>query len=177
MSTTSLPLYCPDADAMHACGAALGRAIAGLDTSATALPALLLLGEMGAGKTTFTRGLVQGMPGGGEAQVASPSFTLMNCYPTCPPVAHIDAYRLEPAMAVVAIPELLEEIFTTAAGIMVVMEWAQRLPAAYWPMPALAMQWQEAPAGRRMDLAALDIPPMQWSAFRTALAHWAPPSQ
>ncbi len=133
---------------------------------------------MGAGKTTLTRGLVQGLPGGGEALVASPSFTLMNCYPTCPPVAHVDCYRLEPAMAVAAIPELLEEL---EPGVLTVMEWVERLPEMLWPSPAVLLRWEDTAlqdtgepshSGRTMTLSCLGtgahVPP----ALQTALAPW-----
>lgn len=54
-----------------------------------------LIGELGAGKTTFVRGLVEAL--GGTARVKSPTFTVMNEYPvSCGAikrVIHIDFYR------------------------------------------------------------------------------------
>ncbi len=52
-----------------------------------------LLGNLGAGKTTLVRGLVHAL--GYPGRVSSPTFTLMNLYPTIPPVYHFDFYRLE----------------------------------------------------------------------------------
>ena len=54
---------------------------------------LLLHGDLGSGKTTLTRFMVLSLPGGLEAEVASPSFTLCNHYATVPPVLHCDLYR------------------------------------------------------------------------------------
>jgi tRNA threonylcarbamoyladenosine biosynthesis protein TsaE len=52
-----------------------------------------LRGELGAGKTTLVRGAARGL--GFKGKVTSPTFTLMNIYPTQPPVYHFDFYRLE----------------------------------------------------------------------------------
>ena len=54
-----------------------------------------LIGDLGAGKTTFTRGLVEAL--GGTVRVKSPTFTVMNEYPVnlgaIKRVVHIDFYR------------------------------------------------------------------------------------
>ncbi|MFW6324757.1 MAG: tRNA (adenosine(37)-N6)-threonylcarbamoyltransferase complex ATPase subunit type 1 TsaE, partial [Desulfovibrionales bacterium] len=39
---------------------------------------ILLTGDLGSGKTTFTRGLVRSLPGGNEAEISSPSFNICN---------------------------------------------------------------------------------------------------
>jgi tRNA threonylcarbamoyladenosine biosynthesis protein TsaE len=58
-----------------------------------------LVGELGAGKTTFTRGLVEAL--GGTVRVKSPTFTVMNEYPVnfgaIKRVVHIDFYRFSDA--------------------------------------------------------------------------------
>lgn len=58
-----------------------------------------LIGDLGAGKTTFTRGLVEAL--GGTVRVKSPTFTVMNEYPvnagSIKRVVHIDFYRFEGA--------------------------------------------------------------------------------
>ncbi|ODN30883.1 tRNA (adenosine(37)-N6)-threonylcarbamoyltransferase complex ATPase subunit type 1 TsaE [Fervidobacterium thailandense] len=83
---------------------------------------LLLSGEIGAGKTTFTRGLVEGL-GGDSGVVTSPTFTLLNVYNCRETVYHVDAYRLgsiEEAFYVIEGElELGEGIF--------VIEWGERI--------------------------------------------------
>ncbi|HRH31859.1 MAG TPA: tRNA (adenosine(37)-N6)-threonylcarbamoyltransferase complex ATPase subunit type 1 TsaE [bacterium] len=58
-----------------------------------------LIGDLGAGKTTFTRGLVEAL--GGTVRVKSPTFTVMNEYPVdsgaIKRVVHIDFYRFSDA--------------------------------------------------------------------------------
>ena len=81
---------------------------------------LLLAGPLGAGKTTFVRGLVRGA--GSEAHVASPTFQLVRVYPGRIPLAHVDLYRLE---ATADLRDLgLEELLDEGA---VVVEWGDRL--------------------------------------------------
>ena len=53
-----------------------------------------LRGSLGAGKTCFTRGFVSGLAGGAGAQVSSPTYALLNVYPTDPVVYHFDLYRV-----------------------------------------------------------------------------------
>lgn len=59
---------------------------------------LALQGDLGSGKTTFVQGLGEAL--GVKAYVRSPSFTLMNIYPTSHPtihfLVHLDCYRLGP---------------------------------------------------------------------------------
>lgn len=55
---------------------------------------IALDGDLGAGKTAFTRGLVDGVfPGEGEF-VSSPTWAVCNAYETDPPIHHYDLYRL-----------------------------------------------------------------------------------
>jgi len=83
---------------------------------------LLLVGPLGAGKTTFVRGLARGA--GSADAVASPTFVLVRNYRGRVPLAHVDLYRLDRA------PELrdlgLEELLDEGA---VVVEWGDRLEA------------------------------------------------
>jgi tRNA threonylcarbamoyladenosine biosynthesis protein TsaE len=84
--------------------------------------ALLLFGELGAGKTTLVRMLVQALPGGLEAEVASPSFTICNIYCTTPRVHHFDLYRLDSGCFDEALEESLDD-----AAVLTVVEWPERL--------------------------------------------------
>jgi tRNA threonylcarbamoyladenosine biosynthesis protein TsaE len=84
---------------------------------------VLLIGELGAGKTTFVRGLARGM--GLEADVMSPTFQLVRVYPGALPLAHVDLYRLAEASELedLGLDELLEE------GV-VAVEWGDRLDSS-----------------------------------------------
>ena len=53
---------------------------------------ILLSGDLGAGKTTFTKGFAKGL--GIEEIVTSPTFTLLNEYNSNPKLYHFDMYRL-----------------------------------------------------------------------------------
>ena len=54
---------------------------------------IILSGDLGAGKTTFTQGLARGLDIKGK--VISPTFTIMKVYQGRLPLYHIDAYRME----------------------------------------------------------------------------------
>jgi tRNA threonylcarbamoyladenosine biosynthesis protein TsaE len=64
-----------------------------LGTILSAGDVVVLVGDLGAGKTTFAQGLAYGL--GVDAPVTSPSFTLVQEYAGRVPVAHVDVYRLE----------------------------------------------------------------------------------
>ena len=84
-----------------------------------------LMGELGAGKTQFIKGLAQGVGVGKSAYVSSPSFTLINEYKGEIPFYHIDLYRLEEEKEAEGLG--LEEYFH-GEGITAV-EWADRIPS------------------------------------------------
>jgi tRNA threonylcarbamoyladenosine biosynthesis protein TsaE len=102
-----------DEGATEALGAAVGATIEPGDV-------VLLVGELGAGKTTFTRGLVRRL--GASVAVTSPTFTLCQEYATSPPVVHVDCWRIEEPveLADLALDEYLE------AGAAIVAEWGER---------------------------------------------------
>jgi tRNA threonylcarbamoyladenosine biosynthesis protein TsaE len=83
---------------------------------------LLLEGDLGAGKTTFVRGVARGA--GSAAHVASPTFQLVRVYPGRTQLAHVDLYRLEASSELVDLG--LEELLDQGA---VVVEWGDRLDA------------------------------------------------
>lgn len=56
--------------------------------------AIALLGEVGAGKTTFVRAFVKSLKNGDKVRVKSPSYALHHEYATTPEVHHLDLYRL-----------------------------------------------------------------------------------
>jgi tRNA threonylcarbamoyladenosine biosynthesis protein TsaE len=55
---------------------------------------LALFGDMGGGKTCFTRGIVAAVTPGSAHLVSSPTYAIMNEYPGPVPVYHFDFYRL-----------------------------------------------------------------------------------
>jgi len=55
--------------------------------------AVLLYGPLGMGKSTLARGVIRALTRP-EEDVPSPTFTLVQFYPSDPPVAHFDLYRL-----------------------------------------------------------------------------------
>jgi tRNA threonylcarbamoyladenosine biosynthesis protein TsaE len=56
---------------------------------------VLLVGELGAGKTVFTKGIAAGLGLADHNRVCSPSYTLINLYKAKFPIIHVDLYRLE----------------------------------------------------------------------------------
>lgn len=54
---------------------------------------ITLQGDLGAGKTTFTKGIGKGL--GVKRIINSPTFTIVKVYQGCMPLYHFDAYRLE----------------------------------------------------------------------------------
>jgi tRNA threonylcarbamoyladenosine biosynthesis protein TsaE len=85
---------------------------------------VLLIGNLGAGKTTLTRGIVEGRGVAPGDDVSSPTFTLIHQYGDAEPVFHIDLYRLDTAREVETLG--LDELF--ASGSLVLLEWAERFP-------------------------------------------------
>jgi tRNA threonylcarbamoyladenosine biosynthesis protein TsaE len=98
---------------------ALGERIAA-ELSAPAV--VLLIGELGAGKTTLAKGIVKGLGAATPDDVSSPTFTLIHEY--SPTVYHIDLYRLDTAAQVATLG--LDEIFDRRA--VVLIEWGERFP-------------------------------------------------
>ena len=81
---------------------------------------VLLTGELGAGKTTFVRGVARGT--GSSADVASPTFQLVRIYPGRVQLAHVDLYRVESNAELRDLG--LDELADRGA---VVVEWGDRL--------------------------------------------------
>ncbi len=98
----------------------LGRLLAKL------LPArgvVLLTGNLGAGKTTLAKGIVEGRGAAHPDEVSSPTFTLIHEYGEGR-VYHIDLYRLDETRAVESLG--LDELFERDA--LVLIEWGERFP-------------------------------------------------
>jgi tRNA threonylcarbamoyladenosine biosynthesis protein TsaE len=89
---------------------------------------VLLIGNLGAGKTTLTKGIAQARGAVRAEDVSSPTFTLIHEYGEPALVYHIDLYRLENASEVASLG--LDEILNRDA--LVVIEWGERFPEL-WP--------------------------------------------
>jgi tRNA threonylcarbamoyladenosine biosynthesis protein TsaE len=85
---------------------------------------IALSGELGSGKTWFTKGLALGLGVSPDTVVTSPSFALMNDYEGRLTLSHMDVYRLESVSDFLNTG--LDEYFY-GDGV-VVMEWADRWP-------------------------------------------------
>ena len=83
---------------------------------------VLLIGNLGSGKTTLAKGIVKGLGAAQPDEVSSPTFTLIHEY--SPSVYHIDLYRLdrEDQVATLGLDEILDR---TAV---VLIEWGERFP-------------------------------------------------
>ncbi len=97
-------------DEMNSLGQELGRHLRAGDV-------LVLTGPLGAGKTTLTRGIGEGL--GVRGPVTSPTFVLARTHPSVvdgPPLVHVDAYRLASALE-------LDDLDIDFAHSVVVVEW------------------------------------------------------
>lgn len=141
-----LDLFLPDEGATLA----LGRTLAAILADPARRGALLLRGGLGSGKTTLVRGLAGALPGGGDAEVASPSFNIVNVYPTRPEIYHVDLYRIPDG------DPCVEEHLEAAAdqGAVVAVEWAEYLSGAMTPPDWLELAWLPAESGRRCQARA-----------------------
>jgi tRNA threonylcarbamoyladenosine biosynthesis protein TsaE len=99
-----------------ALGRELGRDLKGV---------VLLIGNLGAGKTTLTKGIVEGLGVASADEVSSPTYTLVHQYGgTAGRVFQVDLYRLDEAREVASMG--LEDLF--AGDDVVLLEWAERFP-------------------------------------------------
>jgi tRNA threonylcarbamoyladenosine biosynthesis protein TsaE len=92
---------------------------------------VLLIGNLGAGKTTLAKGIVAGHGAAAAEEVSSPTFTLIHQYggEGDAQVYHVDLYRLDEPREVGNLG--LEDLF--ASGALVLLEWAERFPGLLPP--------------------------------------------
>ncbi len=114
--------------------------------------AIALFGDLGAGKTTLTRGLLRGL--GFDGDVASPTFPIVQTYEELRvPVWHVDLYRIEHE-------DELEELALDEAKreVALIVEWPERLGRLLWP-DALRLHLAAASEGVRSLTAQV---PQAW---------------
>lgn len=126
---------------------ALGQAFAAALTTPTSVH---LTGDLGAGKTTFVRGVIQGL--GCDDAVVSPTYTLVEEYLTPTGTAHhLDLYRIAQPDDVESLA--IRDRFDSQS--IVLIEWPERA-ADRLPEPQWRVQIAYADAGRRVGISARD---------------------
>jgi tRNA threonylcarbamoyladenosine biosynthesis protein TsaE len=128
--------------------------------------AVALVGPLGAGKTVFAKGLGAGL-GLDPDRIASPTFVIASEYPRARGLgfAHVDLYRVgsEAELEAAGFRDLL------APGLLLAIEWADRLPAA---LPPDRLEVRIAPASggpaTHREIFAVALGP----AAAQALARW-----
>ena len=123
--------------------------------------AVALFGDLGAGKTTLSRGILYGLGFSGE--VASPTFPIVLAYDPPDvrlPLWHVDLYRIED-------PQELEELALDEAKLdgALILEWPERLGSALWPD---ALRLHLSIAGEGVRALTATVPPA-WE------GRWPPP--
>ena len=98
---------------------------------------VLLLGDLGTGKTTLTKGLVAGLGAGNENDVTSPTFTLVHVYGKQGRVYHADLYRIETFHDFETLG--MEDMFVTPA--VAILEWPEKFPLpSPWPFVQMRLE-------------------------------------
>ncbi|MCF8030471.1 MAG: tRNA (adenosine(37)-N6)-threonylcarbamoyltransferase complex ATPase subunit type 1 TsaE [Desulfohalobiaceae bacterium] len=109
--------------------------------------AVFFQGELGTGKTTLIQAVVRSLPGSDQAEVSSPSFNIVNFYPTNPPVVHFDLYRLRDASQEESLLEYLG-----SEEYLLLVEWSEHLPRQYWPQDHVLVRLGFEGQGRSVEI-------------------------
>lgn len=115
---------------------------------------MLLFGELGAGKTTFIRGIARGLEVEDPGAVCSPSYTLMNRYAGPVALTHLDAYFMR-SMEDLELCGLEE---ARRAGDVVVVEWGDRV-RNFFPESAVEVHIEHAGLDKRRVFVKNQPPP------------------
>lgn len=133
--------FLPDAEATQAFGRELAARLEPGDL-------VLLHGDLGAGKTTLVRGILEGL--GHSGSVKSPTYTLLEPYQlTSRTVLHFDFYRIGDSreLEFIGIDELMD------ADAIKLVEWPERA-ADRLPPPDLEITLRVEDEGRRIEVQA-----------------------
>lgn len=113
-----------------------------------------LVGDLGAGKTTFVQGLAKGLGIDADYYVNSPTFTLVNEYRgTGPALIHVDLYRIEKPLE----GETLGLDEYIASGAILAVEWIERMPELEKRMTDRVSLLQTGAESREIVIAALPL--------------------
>lgn len=136
--------WLPDAKTMHFAGGSLAKTLYRLPVD------LLLTGDLGSGKTTFTQGLAQGL--GIEETLTSPTYALEQRYDSPRgSLIHIDLYRLRPTQTAPLLAASDEH-----AGIRAI-EWADRMGDTSSEHPTIRILLEEVESGRKGTVTFEDL--------------------
>lgn len=109
--------------------------------------AVALSGDLGSGKTAFTRGFAKAC--GVEKTVTSPTYNIYTVYQGRFQLVHMDAYRLPDADAIdsLMLEEFLKEPY------FIIVEWPERIPAFFNDYPTFYLKFNiESNESRRIQL-------------------------
>lgn len=140
-----LTIDAPDARRTEMAGAAFAACVR---TSVRAPLTLWLTGELGSGKTTFSRGFIRAL--GYDGDVVSPTYTLLESYEAGGlNVLHFDLYRLGSAREFeeIGAQESLDECDIC------LIEWAEKVSSGL-PAPDVALRFEYAGEARRIEAGA-----------------------
>jgi len=142
-----LTVQLADEAATIAAGEALGRAIQAADAAAAGL-VIYLQGDLGAGKTTLSRGILRAF--GHTGAVKSPTYTLVETYTLSTlTLHHFDLYRLHDSEEL----EFMGIRDYFGANVLALVEWPQR-GQGHFPAADLTLALTESGAGRELTIAA-----------------------
>jgi tRNA threonylcarbamoyladenosine biosynthesis protein TsaE len=129
----------PDENAMRDLGASLSARWRAGDL-------VLLMGDLGAGKTTFVRGVLNGL--GHIEPVRSPTFNILQIFETDPPVLHADLYRMTSSIGIG-----LEDYLETH---LCLIEWPERAPELAAAGNAISVEIEFTETGRSVRVTQPD---------------------
>jgi len=97
---------------------------------------VLLMGDLGCGKTTITKGIISALTGVDPNDVTSPSFTIIQDYEGGIPVKHVDLYRLDNPQDIFELG-----LESPIEKNVVVVEWGEKIRSWFQNPYIVAMDW------------------------------------